>query len=127
MNWLNKGEKMINDKLKELGDCVDDIYKLKPMELLEVNIIKIEEDLKNLPKEQVDLAYNFSKDISNLVKDTKKKGTCNPVIIYELYNILIDFLRMSIIEEKAEQIGIDKKMHKEDMRLLFKGKKSPDH
>jgi hypothetical protein len=118
---------MIKDKLNKLGDCVDEIYKLKSIELLGVNIIKIEEDLKNLPKEQVDLGYNFRKDISNMIKDSKNKGTCNPVIIYELYNILIDSLRKSVIEERAEQLGIDKKMYKEEMRLLFKGKKNLNH
>jgi len=114
---------MLNDKLKELGDYIDNVYSLKPMKLLEVNITKIEEDLKNLSKEQVDLGNNFNKDVSNIIKDFKKKETCNPVIIYELYTILIDFLRKSVIEEQAEILGIDHKMYKEEMRLLFKGKK----
>jgi hypothetical protein len=51
-----------------------------------------------------------------------KKGVSNSVILCELYNVLIGFSRKSMIETQAELLGIDRKMYKDEMNLLFKGK-----
>lgn len=115
---------MIKDKLKELSKYIEKIDEIKPIELLEFNMKKIEKDLQRLPREQLDLGDKFSKDILSQVNEYKKKELFNPVIIYELYNALIVLLRKSMIEAQAELLGIDRKMYKEEMRLLFKGKKT---
>jgi len=115
---------MIKDKLKELSKYIEEIDGIKPIELLEINMKKIEKDLQNLPREQIDLGDKFSKDILNQVNEYKKKDLFNSVIAYGLYNALISLLRNSMIEAQAELLGIDRKMYKEEMRLLFKGKKT---
>lgn len=115
---------MIKDKLKELSKYIEKIDEIKPIELLESNIRKIEKDLQNLPREQLDLGDKFSKDILNQVNEYKKKELFNSVITYGLYDALISLLRKSMIEAQAELLGIDRKMYKEEMRLLFKGKKT---
>jgi len=118
------GEKMIKDKLKELSKYIEEIDEIKPIGLLESNIRKIEKDLQNLPREQLDLGDKFSKDILKQVNEYKKKELFNSVITCELYNILIGLIRKSMVEAQAELLGIDRKMYKEEMRLLFKGKKT---
>ena len=59
-----------------------------------------------------------------MIGEYKTKGSSNSVIICEMYNILISFLRKSLVEEQAELLGIDRKMYKKEMGLLFKGKKT---
>ena len=115
---------MIKDKLTELGKYIENIDRLKSIELLETNMKKIEKDLKEFPREQFELGDKFSKDISMVMNDYKKKGVFNSMIICELHNILIRFIRKSLVEEQAGLLGIDRKMYKEEMRLLFKGKKT---
>ena len=41
---------------------------------------------------------------------------------FDLEDRLIDFSRKSMIETRAESLGIDRKMYKDEMGLLFKGK-----
>ena len=113
---------MIKDKLNELGEFVETINETKPITLLETNIKKIEENLKEFPIEQFNLGHSFSKDILEIVEEHKIKETSNSIIICELYNIIINILRKTTIEEKAELLGIDKKLYKNEMKLLFKGK-----
>ena len=112
---------MIMNKLRELGEYVEEMDRIKPIELLETNLRKIE---KEFPTEQNDLEDKFNEDVFKVVEEYRKKGASNSVIICELYNILISFLRKTLIEEQVESLGIDRKMYKEEMRLLFKGKKT---
>jgi len=83
-------------------------------------------------KEEIDKIYHpsdinidnkLNKDISKLIQFYNRKGVSNSEIIYELYYFLIDYTKRSLIKEKADMLGIDKKLYKTDMGLLFKGKK----
>jgi hypothetical protein len=113
---------MIGEKLRELGEYIDRIDEIKSIELLDANIKKIEKGLEELPGEQLELGSKFNKDIFRVVTEYSKKSISNYVIIYELYNLLIGFSRRSMIETRAESLGIDRKMYKDEMNLLFKGK-----
>jgi len=115
---------MIKNKLNELSKYIEEINRLKPIELLEINMKKIEKELQDLPREQIDLGDELSKYILNQLNEYKKKDLVNSVIIYGLYNALISLSRKSVIEAQAELLGIDRKMYKEEMRLLFKGKRT---
>jgi len=113
---------MIGEKLRELGDYIEKINEIKPIELLEKNMKKIEKDLKVLPAEQLELGIEFNKDIFRVMTEYSKKSISNSVIIFELYNLLIGFSRKSMIETRAGFLGIDRKMYKDQTNLLFKGK-----
>jgi len=113
---------MIGEKLRELGEYIEKIDEIKPIELLGTNMKKIEEELEELPAEQLELGSEFNKDIFRVMTEYSKKDISNSVIICELYNLLIGFSRKSMIETRAELLGIDRKMYKDEMNLLFKGK-----
>jgi len=113
---------MIGEKLRELREYIEKIDEIKPIELLETNMKKIEKELEELPPEQSDLGIEFNKDIFRVMTEYSKKSISNSVIICELYNFLIGFSRKLMIETRAESLGIDRKMYKDEMNLLFKGK-----
>lgn len=114
--------KMIGEKLRELGEYIEKINEIKSIELLENNMKKIEKDLRGIPAEQLELGSEFNKDIFRVMNEYNIKSISNSVIICELYNLLIGFSRKSMIETRAESLGIDRKMYKDEMNLLFKGK-----
>jgi hypothetical protein len=58
------------------------------------------------------------KNISNY----EEKGLSNNIISYHLHNILFNIIKKSMIEKKASELEIDKRLYKNEMRLLFKGK-----
>ena len=116
--------KMIGEKLRELGEYIEKIDEIKPIELLEINMKKIEKELEEFPTEQLELGSEFNKDIFRVMTEYSKKDISNSVIICELYNRLIDFSRKSMIETRAGSLGIDRKMYKDEMGLLFKGKRT---
>ena len=113
---------MIGEKLRKLGEYIEKIDRTKPIELLESNMKKIEEELKEISTGQLELGDKFNKDLFKVMNEYGKKGVSSSVILCELYNVLIGFSRKSMIETQAELLGIDRKMYKDEMNLLFKGK-----
>lgn len=113
---------MIGAKLRKLGEYIEKIDRTKPIDLLESNMKKIEKELGAFTTEQLELGSEFNKDIFKVINEYSKEGISNSVILCGLYNILIGFSRKSMIETQAELLGIDRKMYKDEMNLLFKGK-----
>ena len=70
----------------------------------------------------METADAFHKDLIGLMKQYIKKGTYKSVIINQLYNVIINFLRITAIESRVASLGIDKTLFKKEMGLLFKGK-----
>ena len=114
---------MIREKLEKLGEYIDKIDGIKPIELLENYMREIEQYLKIIPSDQLEIGDEFNKYIYKIIKEYIKNGTSKYVIICQLYNILIKLIRKDMIETQAESLGIDRKMFKDEMNLLFKGKK----
>ena len=113
---------MIADKLKELGDYAEELEKEKTGELLEKYMKQIEGELKSLQEEQLILGNKFENDVIRTINDYNKKGTLNSVISYHLLNVLVNYVKLSLVENKANLFGIDRKLYKQEMNLLFKGK-----
>ncbi len=113
---------MIADKLKELGDYAEELEKEKTSELLEKYMKQIEGELKNLPEEQLILGNKFENEVIRTINDYNKKGTLNSVISYHLLNILVNYIKLSLVENKANLFGINRKLYKQEMNFLFKGK-----
>ena len=113
---------MIADKLKELGDYAEELEKEKIGELLENYMKQIEGELRYLSEEQLILGNKFGDDIIRTINDYIKNGTLNSVISYHLLNILVSFVKLSLVENKANLYGIDRRLYKQEMNFLFKGK-----
>jgi len=113
---------MIADKLRKLGEYIEKIDSIKPIELLESNMKKIEKDLRSCSAEQLKLGDEFKKDIFKVITEYSKRGISNSVALCELYNVLISFSRKSMIEGQANLLDIDRRMYKDEVNLLFKGK-----
>jgi len=111
---------MLKGNLNELGEYIEKINSSKPVDLLET---KLEEIEKIYHSSEIIIDNEFNKDISKLIQFYNDKGLSNSEIIYELYYFLIDYTQRSLIEEKANMLGIDKKLYKNEMGLLFKGKR----
>jgi hypothetical protein len=113
---------MIADKLEKLGEYARELDKEKPGELVENYMKQIESELRRLPKEQLILGNKFGNDITRTINNYIKKGTLNSVISYHLLNVLVSYVKLSLIENKANLFGIDRKLYKQEMNFLFKGK-----
>jgi len=113
---------MIADKLRRLGEYIEKIDRIKPIELLESNMKKIEKELRTCSEGQLELGDEFKKDIFKVINEYSKRGISNSVILCELYNLLICYSRKSMIEEQANLLDIERRMYKDEVNLLFKGK-----
>ena len=113
---------MIGIKLKELEEYIKKIDEFKPIRFLESYMLQIEDDLKEIPNEQLKIAELFNKDLIVLMERYTKKRIYKSIIINEMYNFILNFSRRSAIESRAELLGIDKTLYKKEMNFLFKGK-----
>ncbi len=113
---------MIDDKLKMLGNYIEELEKEKPSVLIEDFLKQIENEINNLPEEQLQLGNQFGNNIVITIKEYIDKNTLKNIIGYHLLSIVVNFIKKSMVEEKASLLGIDKNLYKKDMNLLFKGK-----
>ena len=113
---------MITNNLKELGDYAEELEKEKIGELLENYMKQIEDELRCLSEEQIMLGNKFKDDITRTINNYIKKSTLNSVISYHLLNVIDSFIKQSLVENKANLFGIDRKLYKQEMNFLFKGK-----
>ena len=113
---------MIGNKLKELEEYIKKIDEVKPIRFLETYMKQIGDDFKEVPNEQLKIAEVFNKDLIELIEKYTKKRIQKSIIINQMYNFIINFSRISAIESRAALLGIDKKLYKNEMSFLFKGK-----
>ena len=113
---------MIDKKLNELGKYVEEIQKKESFNLLKAYMNQVNEELKDTDNVQSDIELDFENKLVQVIDNYKVKGLPNSIISYHLFNILINFIKNSVIEQKASELEIDKRLYKNEMRLLFKGK-----
>ncbi|MFE3846039.1 hypothetical protein ACFL1L_04175, partial [Thermoplasmatota archaeon] len=114
--------RMINKKLDELGKYVEEIEKKEPFNLLNMYMNQVNEGLKTTDNVQSEIEQDFGNEIVQVINNYKEKGLSNSIISYHLYSTLINFIKNSVIEQKASELEIDRTLYKQEMRLLFKGK-----
>jgi len=112
---------MIKDKLKKLGEYADELQKEEPFELLYNYTCKITEELENLPEYQSNIGNEFSKKVINIVNEYTNKDINPSEISYQLLNVLVSYIKKTMIEEKAISLGINSNLYKKEMKFLFKG------
>ena len=113
---------MIDKKLDELGKYVEEIHKKDSFDLLRSYMIQVNEELENNDSVQSDFELDFEKEIIKIISNHEEKGLSNNIISYYLYIILCDVIKKSMIGKKASDLEIDKRLYKNEMRLLFKGR-----
>ena len=113
---------MINKKLEEFGRYANDLEKEKPIDLLKNYINQINEELKSTDEVQSEIEVNFGNEIIQLINNYKEKEISNSIISINLFNVLVNFIKNSLIEQKASDLEIDRTLYKQEMRILFKGK-----
>jgi hypothetical protein len=113
---------MIDKKLNELGKYVEEIQKKESFNLLKAYMNQVNEELKDTDNVQSDIELDFENKLVQVIDNYKEKGLSNSIISYHLFNIIINFIKNSVIEQKASELEIDKRLYKNEMRLLFKGK-----
>ena len=113
---------MIVKKLNELGKYVEEIQKKESFNLLKAYMNQVNEELKDTDNVQSDTELDFENKLVQVIDNYKVKGLPNSIISYHLFNIIINFIKNSVIEQKASELEIDKRLYKNEMRLLFKGK-----
>jgi len=114
---------MIDNDLKKLVRYIEEINDKKPIDILENSIDEIKKNI-NSSQDFYQFEEKIKNDFDNLIKDYKKKDISNPYIVLGLYNFIVNYLRLSLVEEQANLLGIEKKTYKQEMKLLFKGKKN---
>jgi len=113
---------MIGIKLKELEEYIKTIDEIEPIRFLETYMKQIDDYLKEIPDEQLEIAEIFNKDLIELVERYNEKRIYKSIVINQIYNFIINFSRRSAIESRAALLGIDKTLYKKEMSFLFKGK-----
>ena len=113
---------MIKDELKKLGEFAEELEKEEPFDLLYNYIYQNTEELDGLSDHQLNLANEFGDKVANIVNDYANKDIISLVVSYQLLNVLVGFIKKSLIEEKAVSLGINKNLYKKEMKFLFKGK-----
>ena len=113
---------MIDKKLDELGKYVEEIEKKEPYDLLKLYMNQVNEELKTTDNVQSEIELDFGNELAQVIDNYKEKGLSNSIISYHLFSVLINFIKNSIIEQKASELEINRTLYKQEMRLLFKGK-----
>jgi hypothetical protein len=111
---------MIDKKLDKLGKYAEEILNEEPSNLID-RYFK-QNELKNLRDNKSDFEKNFENEIIKSIDNYKNEGLPDNLISYHIYNILVDFIRKSMVEMKACELEIDDTLYKNQMRFLFKGK-----
>ncbi len=114
---------MIADKLKELGEYAEDLEKEDPLDLLNFYFNKITGNLENIAEYQSKLGNEFGYGVTMLIRDYTSKDLLPILISYHLLSLLVSFIKKSMVEEKANSLGIEKNLYKQEMKFLFKGKR----
>ena len=112
---------MIKDELKQLGEYAEELEKEEPFELLYNYINKNLQELDNISEYQLNLGDEFGDKIINIVDEYTKKDITSSVVSYQLLTVLINFIKKTMIEDKAISLGINKNLYKKEMKFLFKG------
>ena len=112
---------MYTDKLNELGEYAERLEKEEPLDLLYDYINQVTRELENLPKYQSRLGNEFGNDVIKVVNGYTSKDLLTSLISYHLLSILVSFVKKSMIENKANSLGINRNLYKREMNFLFKG------
>ena len=113
---------MIDKKLNELGKYVEEIEKKEPFDLLKKYMNQVNRELKTTNNVQSEIELDFKNEINKIISNYEEKGLSNNIISYHLNSILFNVIKKSMIEKKASELEIDKRLYKNEMRILFKGK-----
>jgi len=113
---------MIDKKLNELGKYVEEIEKKEPFDLLKKYMNQVNRELKTTNNIQSEIELEFKNEINKIIRNYEEKGLSNNIISYHLNSILFNVIKKSMIEKKANELEIDKRLYKNEMRILFKGK-----
>jgi len=113
---------MIDDKLKELGEYAEELEKEEPFDLLYNYFNQVTGELGNVSEYQSNLGEEFSNDVIKVVKGYIGKDLLTSLVSYHLLIVLVDFVKKSMVENKANSLGIEKNLFKQEMRFLFKGR-----
>jgi len=97
---------MIDEKLDELGKYVEEITKKESFNLIKSYMVQVSEEFENSDSVQSDIELDLKKEIIKIISNYEEKGLSTNIII----------------EKKASDLEIDKRLYKNEMRLLFKGK-----
>jgi hypothetical protein len=112
---------MIDKKLDELGIYSEKIEKTHPIKLIDDFINKIEKEISSLTEEDLLIGNCFGNTIIKTIEEYKKKGIIDSLISYHLLSVLVSYIKKTLIISKANMLGIEKNLFKQEMRLLFKG------
>ena len=112
---------MINKKLDELGKYAEEIEKQETFDLLKTNMNQVNEELKITDDVQSEIELDFENKIATIINNHKEKGLSNSIIEYNLFRVLVNFIKNSIIEQKANELEIDRILYRNNL-LFFTGK-----
>ena len=104
---------MIDKKLDELGKYAEEIAQPEPLKLIDEyfkqNEVQSQED--NLSEFEQD----FVNDIIKIINKYKDEGMPDKMISFHLFGIFLSFIKKSMIELKASELDIDRKLYKNQM------------
>ena len=112
---------MIKNELKQLGEYAEELEKEEPIDMLNNYINQITEELESVPEYQTKIGNEFGNEIIKVVNNYTFKDLTAPLISYQILSVLVSYIKKSMIENKANSLGIEKNLYKQEMKFLFKG------
>jgi hypothetical protein len=113
---------MIEKKIRILEAFIEQIDKEKPILLIDKFIDRIEEHLKYLTEEQIILGNKFKERLKKDFNEFIKYDDSRTILIFTMLNVLLDHIKILFVEDKANSLGVDRNLYKNEMGFLFKGK-----
>jgi len=110
---------MINERLRELGEYIEEIKKKDTFDFLVEETKKLLEI--EVSEEERKQGKTLQREFTSIIEKYEKELP-PPVIVEQLLNVYTEFLIRKAIESKAVSLGIERSLYKREMGFLFKGK-----
>ena len=113
---------MLSRKLQLLDKRINEIDQMKPIDFLSEALHEFHEEEKETADQIADQLQNFSDDLNHLLSQYQRRGISAERLSCEFYNVLLYYVRKTVIFSYARKLGIRSKLFKNQMDFLFKGK-----
>ena len=113
---------MIRKQLELLSTYIKDLEKRDPLDVF-CEYLKNIEQQKEESQTYLQMNQRIQRDMKRLLDSWRENGWSDEVVFFTLSQVLFSFAKKQSIHAYAYALGLEPSLYKDEMRLLFKGKK----